>query len=53
MTSQLNAIVVTHQQIDRLAAAQRSRRAGAAAPRPRSERARHAWHLLRRRPIVA
>jgi hypothetical protein len=53
MTSQLNTIVVAHQQADRLVTAERSRRTQAAVPRPRSESARRAWHLLRRRPAVA
>jgi hypothetical protein len=53
MTSQLNTIVVAHQQADRLFTAERSRRTRAAVSRPRSESVRHVWHLLRRRPAVA
>jgi len=53
MTSQLNTIVVADQQADRLAAAERSRRASDASPRPRGERPRRVWSFLRRRLVAA
>jgi hypothetical protein len=51
MHSQLTTIVAGQQQADRLAAAERSRRA--AVTTQRTERPRRVWRVLRRRAAVA
>ena len=51
MHSQLNSMVAGQPHADRLAAAERSRRA--AVTTERSERPRRVWRVLRRRPAVA
>jgi hypothetical protein len=53
MNSQLTVILAAAQQADRLAAAERSRRAGEAVRRPRKERQGRTRRILRRRPVAA